>query len=102
MPAPLVPGAASGIGRAVAERLLADGYDVLSADLNAGPGTSYTADLTTREGNAGLREAELAAYGRLDLIVANAGVQHVAPVKDFPEYRWDTIVALLLTSPFLL
>jgi 3-hydroxybutyrate dehydrogenase len=102
MPAALVTGAASGIGRAVAERLLADGYDVLSADLNAGPGMPHTADLTTREGNAGAVQAALDAFGRLDLVVANAGVQHVAPVKDFPEERWDTIVALLLTSPFLL
>ena len=34
--------------------------------------------------------------------MANAGVQHVAPVRDFPEERWDQIVSLLLTSPFLL
>ncbi len=102
MPAALVTGAASGIGRAVAERLLNDRYDVLSADLNPGPGMPYTADLTTREGNAGAVQAALDAFGRLDLVVANAGVQHVAPVRDFPEDRWDTIVALLLTSPFLL
>jgi 3-hydroxybutyrate dehydrogenase len=102
MPSALVTGAASGIGRAVAERLLADGYDVLSADLNEGPGTPHTADLTTREGNAGAVQAALEAFGGLDLVVANAGVQHVAPVAEFPEERWDTIVALLLTSPFLL
>jgi 3-hydroxybutyrate dehydrogenase len=103
MPAALVTGAAGGIGRAVAERLLADGYDVLSTDLRAdGPGTPYAADLTTREGNAAAVAAALDAFGRLDVVVANAGIQHVAPVRDFPEDRWDQILALLLTSPFLL
>jgi 3-hydroxybutyrate dehydrogenase len=102
MPAALVTGAASGIGRATAERLLADGYDVLAADLHPGPGTTFEADLTTREGNAGAVQAALDAFGRLDVVVANAGVQHVAPIREFPEERWDQILALLLTSPFLL
>jgi len=35
-------------------------------------------------------------------VVANAGLQHVAPVAEFPEDKWDTLIALLLTSPFLL
>jgi 3-hydroxybutyrate dehydrogenase len=106
MPAALVTGAAGGIGRAVAERLLADGADVLAVDINADAAPPaaipFTADLTTRDGNAAAVQAALDAFGRLDLVVANAGVQHVAPVEDFPEDRWDAIVALLLTSPFLL
>src|SRR6266511_3385041 len=43
-----------------------------------------------------------AAVSRLDAVIANAGFQHVAPVAEFPEERWDALVALLLTSPFLL
>ncbi len=41
-------------------------------------------------------------FGGLDGVVANAGIQHVAPVEEFPEDKWDQLIALLLTSPFLL
>lgn len=97
--AALVTGAASGIGQAIAERLRADGLDVLGADLE---GSDVAADLTTREGNRAVVDAALDAFGRLDVIVPNAGVQHVAPVAEFPEDRWDALLALMLTSPFLL
>ena len=60
------------------------------------------ADLTTREGNRAAVAAALDRYGRLDAIVPNAGFQHVAPVADFSEDRWDALLAVLLTSPFLL
>lgn len=103
--AALVTGAASGIGRAVAQRLADDGLDVLAVDVRAdpgGPGVAFEADLTTREGNAGAVAAALERFGRLDVVVPNAGFQHVAPVEEFPEDRWDAMVALLLTSPFLL
>jgi 3-hydroxybutyrate dehydrogenase len=103
--AALVTGAASGIGRAVAERLTADGMDVLSVDVKPdpdGPGTPYQADLTSAEANEASVKTALEKFGRLDLIVANAGIQHVSPIADFPVERWNTIVSLLLTSPFLL
>lgn len=103
--AALVTGAASGIGRAITERLLADGWNVLAVDLHPdpdGPGRPHPADLTTREGNKDAVGAALEAYGRLDAVVANAGFQHVAPIADFPEDQWDALLAILLTSPFLL
>jgi 3-hydroxybutyrate dehydrogenase len=100
-----VTGAASGIGRAIAERLAADGAQVLAVDLKPaedGPGEPFAADLTTREGNRAAVDAALERFGRLDTVVANAGFQHVDPVVDFPEDRWDGLVSILLTSPFLL
>jgi 3-hydroxybutyrate dehydrogenase len=101
----LVTGAASGIGRAVAVRLESDGAAVVAVDVNPdpdGPGEPVPADLTTREGNRAAVDAALQLHGRLDAIVPNAGFQHVAPVAEFPEERWDALLALLLTSPFLL
>ncbi len=101
----IVTGAASGIGRAIAQALVDDGAAVLAVDLEpdpGGPGEPFAADLTTRDGNRAAVERAVAAFGGLDTIVANAGFQHVAPVAEFDEDRWDALLALLLTSPFLL
>jgi 3-hydroxybutyrate dehydrogenase len=103
--ATLVTGAASGIGRAIATRFAQDGWDVLAVDLHPdpdGPGVPHEADLTDAGANQGAVAAALERFGRLDVVVANAGVQYVAPVHEFPLERWETIVSLLLTSPFLL
>jgi 3-hydroxybutyrate dehydrogenase len=97
----LVTGAASGIGRAIATRLVNDGWAVVGVDVKPDR-DGVAADLTTREGNRSAVDAALERHGRLDALVPNAGFQHVAPVSDFPEDRWDALLALLLTSPFLL
>ncbi|HEX2104405.1 MAG TPA: SDR family oxidoreductase [Solirubrobacteraceae bacterium] len=98
-------GAASGIGRAITQRLVDGGASVLAVDLEPaedGPGEPFAADLTTRDGNRAAVDAALERFGRLDAIVPNAGFQHVSPVAEFPEERWDALLAILLTSPFLL
>jgi 3-hydroxybutyrate dehydrogenase len=90
-----VTGAAGGIGRAIAVRLESDGWSVHAVDVDDG-------DLTTRDGNRAVVDAALERFGRLDAVVPSAGFQHVAPVAEFSEERWDALLALLLTSPFLL
>lgn len=103
--AALVTGAASGIGRAVAARLSAAGMNVLAVDLRPdpdGPGVPFEADLTDPSANDAAVDRARELFGRLDVLVPNAGVQHVAPIDEFPLERWQTIQSLLLTSPFLL
>ena len=101
----VVTGAAGGIGGAITARLVSEGMRVLAVDLHPaddGPGEPFAADLTTREGNQAAIAAAIERFGRIDAIVPNAGFQHVAPVPEFPEDRWDDLLALMLTSPFLL
>jgi 3-hydroxybutyrate dehydrogenase len=85
--------------------LVDDGFRVLSVDLEPdpeGPGEPFKADLTTRQDNRAAVNAALDSFGGLDAVIANAGFQHVSPVASFDEDRWDALMALLLTSPFLL
>jgi len=92
-PAALVTGAAGGIGSATVAKLQQDGFDVLGFDLEDG-------DLSTREGNRSAVDTALDRFGRLDVVVANAGVQHVSPVESFPPEKWDAIIAVNLSAVF--
>src|SRR5919204_2643193 len=100
----LVTGAASGIGAACALRLAAAGAKVTVLDLDydgaervAGEvgGVPLVADLARPAGLDGL---DLAA----DVLVNNAGFQHVAPVEEFPPERFAAMVAVMLEAPFRL
>ena len=104
----LVTGAASGIGFAIARLLASSGARVILSDLEGPaleaatadlPGaTAVAADLSRREEVAGL----VAAAGSVDVLVNNAGLQHVSPVDQFSPEEWDRLLAIMLTAPFLL
>ncbi len=83
-------GSASEIAR-IRDQIAAD-FDVM-ADYSA-------ADMTNPEAIAGMVAATLAGHGRLDVLVNNAGIQHVAPLDRFPVEKWDAILSINLTSAF--
>lgn len=107
----VVTGAASGIGLAVSGSLAAAGYDVVMADLNERQGTAEAekigaffvkVDLTNAAECKNLIDAAVEKFGSVDVLVNNAGIQHVCPVEDFPVEKWNQIVSVMLTATFLL
>lgn len=107
----LVTGAASGIGRACAEALARSGYRVAITDIDVEAGRASAreanavfvpADLATADGCRAAVDGTLAAYGALDVLVCNAGFQHIDPIPDFAEEVWQRMLAVMLTAPFLL
>jgi 3-hydroxybutyrate dehydrogenase len=98
----LVTGAASGIGRACAERLARAGASVTVLDLDGDAARKVAGEI----GGEAL-QADLSDYGVLDglevdadILVNNAGLQHVAAIEEFPPERFSLILRIMLEAPF--
>jgi 3-hydroxybutyrate dehydrogenase len=113
----IVTGSTSGIGLAYAHALAAEGAHVMingfgdadaiekaRAGLEAVSGKALysNADMTNPEAVAAMVQTCHDELGGPDIVIANAGIQHVAPIEEFPIEKWQQIMAINLTSAFLL
>jgi 3-hydroxybutyrate dehydrogenase len=112
----LVTGSTSGIGLGIATRLAAEGANII---LNGFGDTKEieqlrrslsdkhhvsvvydAADMSRPDAIESMIKASIAEFGAVDILINNAGIQHVAPVDDFPVAKWDAILAINLSAAF--
>ena len=104
----IVTGAASGIGRATAMRLAAEGAAVVIADVNeqgagavarsiseeGGRALALHVDVTDAPGVKAMTERAITAFGKVDILVSNAGWDRAGPFADTDEELWDRVIAI--------
>lgn len=93
-----ITGAARGIGRAHAEEFVRQGAHVIVNDVD---GAAHTADVSTWDGAKSLVDKAIAEYGRLDVLVNNAGVVRDRMLVSTSEAEWDDVVRVHLKAHFL-
>jgi 3-hydroxybutyrate dehydrogenase len=112
----IVTGSTSGIGLGIARALAEAGYDIMLNGFGepsaiererAGIAADFgvraafnAADMTKAAEVSGMVETTTRELGSVDIIVNNAGIQHTAPIEDFPVGRWDAVIAINLSSSF--
>ncbi len=112
----IVTGSTSGIGLGIAEALSAAGANVMlngfgdpseieriRSRLAAEHGVEidyHGADMSKPDEITALAGAAKSRFGGVDIVINNAGIQHVSPIEDFPIAKWDAIIAINLSSAF--
>jgi 3-hydroxybutyrate dehydrogenase len=112
----IVTGSTSGIGLGIARALAGAGADIVMngfgdageiETLRSGIESEFkvraiyvAADMSKPAEIEVLAKAATAKMGRVDVVVNNAGIQHVAPIQNFPPEKWDAVIAINLSSAF--
>lgn len=110
----IVTGSASGIGKAIALKFASEGYKVVLSDLNeealketkSSDFSSFETletkcDVSQEADIKNMVESAKEKFGRVDVMVNNAGIQHVANIEDFPVAKFELMQKIMLVAPFI-
>ncbi len=107
-----VTGAASGIGLALASRFAREKYNVIISDLNLEAAQAACDKLLSEDLKAVAYQLDVASqesidrvskdFPEIDILINNAGLQHVAKIEDFPPEKWQLLTNVLLVGPAML
>lgn len=113
----LITGSTSGIGLGIATEfaktkqynIVFNGLEPNGAEIAEGIGKQYgigvmfsNANMLKPEELRKMVDDAIAKFGQIDVLVNNAGIQHVSPIEDFPDDKWNAIIGINLTSAFYL
>jgi 3-hydroxybutyrate dehydrogenase len=111
----IVTGGARGLGKAIAGALTHEGVTVVVNDLDGESGQAtvqgildaggealfHHGDVSQVEDVLGLIKLTIDRYTRIDILINNAGLQHIAPITEFSVEKWNELTGTMLTGPFL-
>ncbi|MBD7965742.1 3-hydroxybutyrate dehydrogenase [Fictibacillus norfolkensis] len=111
----VITGSASGIGFEIGKTFAQNGSKVVLTDLNEEgvkkaaeelkslglEAIGLKADVTSEEDIKSMIETAHKEYGRVDVLINNAGLQHVSPIEEFPTAKFELMIKIMLTAPFI-
>ncbi|MDN7245445.1 3-hydroxybutyrate dehydrogenase [Planococcus shenhongbingii] len=112
----IITGSARGIGFEIGKHFAAEGANVVLSDINnevlqeaaaslkklGYEAIGVKADVTSEEELQNLVAETKKTYGRVDIVINNAGLQHVSPIEEFPTAKFELMIKIMLTAPFIL